>query len=205
MIQSKRWIERHLSDPYVKKANQEGYPSRAAYKLLEMQEKDRFITPGMNIVDLGAAPGGWSMVAKQLVGRKGQVFALDCLPMKPIEGVCFIQGDFNDADVLAELLTRIDELPIDVVMSDMAPNITGMNIIDQPRSIHLVELALESAKQILKPGGTFLAKVFQGPDIDKLIAEIKKQFRQVKIRKPKASRSKSREVYVLARGFRLRK
>lgn len=201
MSTSKRWLDEHHSDAYVKKAKEEGLRSRAAYKLLELQKKDRLIKPGMTVVDLGAAPGGWSVVAKELVGKKGQVIALDILPMDSIPDVTFIEGDFTDQSVLDALLNAIDNKPVDIVISDMAPNISGQKSVDQPKSLYLVELALDCAKQVLRPGGSFLAKVFQGEGSDALVAELKKAFRVVKIRKPKASRPRSREIYVVCLGF----
>ncbi len=198
---TKGWIKQHLSDQYVKQAQQAGYPSRAAYKLLEIQKKYQLIKPGMIVVDLGASPGGWSMVASQILGPKGKVFAIDLLPMSPLSGVDFIQGDFNEQTVLDQLMKALDHQMVDLVMSDMAPNITGEKSVDQPRSIYLVELAWDLAEKVLKPGGSFLAKIFQGEGIDQLIIGLRKNFRQVKVLKPKASRAKSREVYVLAREF----
>lgn len=195
------WMQEHLADFYVKQAKREGYPSRAAYKLLELQEKDKLITPGMRIVDLGAAPGGWSMVAMELLHGKGQVIALDCLAMTPPSGVHFIQGDFTEAAVLEELMAYLNQQPVDLVLSDMAPNITGQKSVDQPKSMYLAELAADFAGQVLRPGGKFLIKLFQGEGIDAFIAGLRKQFAQVKVRKPKASRSRSPEIYVLAQGF----
>lgn len=196
------WMREHLSDYYVKQAKRDGYPSRAAYKLLEFQEKDKLITPGMRIVDLGAAPGGWSVVAVELLRGKGQVIALDCLQMTPPTGVHFIQGDFTEDRVLAELMAILDNQPVDLVLSDMAPNISGQKSVDQPKSMYLAELAVDFAGQALRSGGHFLIKLFQGEGVDAFIAGLRKNFRQVKIRKPKASRSRSPEIYVLARGFR---
>ncbi len=198
---SKRWLEEHFSDQYVKKAQAAGYPSRAVYKLLELQEKDHFLKPGMMVIDLGAAPGSWSMLAKEWVGEKGTVIALDLLPMDPIGDITFIQGDFQDEAVLNALLAEIDERPVDLLMSDMAPNVSGQKSVDQPRSVHLVELAWDCAKQVLRPGGTFLAKIFQGEGVDNLVKELRKDFKTVKLRKPKASRSRSPEFYILGIGF----
>jgi 23S rRNA (uridine2552-2'-O)-methyltransferase len=200
---SKRWLKEHFSDYYVKQAQQEGYPSRAAYKLLEMQEKELLIKPGMTVVDLGAAPGGWSMVARDLVGKKGKVIAVDCLAMTPIEGVHFIQGDFTDALLYEQLMKEIPENQgVDLVISDMSPNISGHKIIDQPRIMYLVELALDFAIQVLKPGGSFLTKIFQGQGVDALVKLARAHFEQVGFRKPKASRSRSSELYILASHFR---
>lgn len=194
-------MQRHLRDEYVKRAQQDGYPSRAAYKLLELHEKYKLFKPNMNVVDLGAAPGGWSMVARQQIGRRGRVIALDRLPMDPIDGVTFIQGDFTEEAILQQLLDACGGEPIDLVLSDMAPNLAGQKSIDQPRSVYLVELALDCAAQILKPGGSFVAKVFQGAGVDTLFADIKKQYQVARMRKPKASRASSREVYIVASGF----
>lgn len=205
MSGSKRWLREHFSDEYVKKSKDEGYPSRAAYKLLEIQQKDRLIKPGMIVVDLGAAPGGWSMVAAELVGEKGAVIALDILPMAPQAGVEFIQGDFTEQETLDNLLKLVAERSkkglVDLVISDIAPNITGQKSVDQPRALHLVELAYDCAERILKPGGSFLAKIFQGAGVDDFINSLKSQFKDVKIRKPKSSRARSSEVYVRACEF----
>ncbi len=198
---SKRWLKEHFTDQYVKRAQESGYPSRAAYKLLELQEKDHFLKLGMTVVDLGAAPGGWSMVARDCVGKQGHVIALDLLPMDPLPGVTFIQGDFQDEEVLNALLTEIGDRPVDLVMSDMAPNISGQKSVDQPRSVQLVELAWDCARRVLQPGGTFLAKIFQGEGVDDLVKALKNDFQTVKLRKPKASRSRSAEFYILGIGF----
>lgn len=195
-------MKAHHSDFYVKKARQEGYFSRAAYKLLELQEKDHLFRPGMTVLDLGAAPGGWSQVVVNLVGQTGRVIALDILPMTPVVGVDFIQGDFTELSVLQQLQQRIRQLTarqtVDAVISDMAPNLSGQTSIDQPRSLMLVELALDCALQFLQPGGCFVAKVFQGSGVDVWIKELRQHFQHVKIRKPAASRAPSREVYVVA-------
>ena len=200
-MSSKRWLKEHFSDEYVKRAQQAGYPSRAAFKLLELNEKDRLLKSGMTVVDLGAAPGGWSMVAKDLVGDKGQVFALDILPMDSIPGVAFLQGDFTEQATLDALLTMLDGRPVDIVISDMAPNMSGKRSVDQPRSMYLVELALDCAQQILRPGGTFLAKIFHGEGAEAFAKVLKTQFKTVKYRKPKSSRARSREVYLLGQEF----
>lgn len=202
---SSRWLKEHFADPYVKKAQQEGYRSRAVYKLLEIQEKDKLFKPGMTVVDLGAAPGGWSQLASQLMGTKGKIIALDILPMDPLPGVDFIEGDFSDDTVLQQLLDRLQGLPIDLVISDIAPNLSGMAAIDNPRAMYLAELVLDFAKQVLKPGGTFLTKAFQGEGFEQYLKELRKNFKQVVIRKPKASRARSSEVYLLAKGFHLAK
>ncbi len=199
---SKRWLDQHFKDPYVIRAQKEGHRSRAAFKLLEMHEKYKLIKPGMLIVDLGAAPGGWTVVAKDLLGDKGEVIALDILPMDEVPGIHFIQGDFSEPETLGQLLRYIDNRPVDLVMSDMAPNISGIGAVDQPRAMYLSELALDLAKEILKPGGNFLVKVFQGEGIDPYLASVRQAFKQVKIRKPKASRPQSREVYLLGMGFK---
>jgi 23S rRNA (uridine2552-2'-O)-methyltransferase len=202
---SKAWLQEHFSDHYVKKAQSEGYVSRAAYKLLAIQQKDQLIRPGMTVVDLGAAPGGWSQVASKLVGKKGQVIALDILPMEPVAGVEFIQGDFREQSVLEALLQVIGDRQVDVVISDMAPNLSGNKTIDQPRSMYLVELALECAAKLLKPHGSFLAKVFHGSGSEDYIKTVKQHFSLVKSRKPDASRDRSREFYLLAKDFQSNK
>ena len=198
---SRRWLDEHFKDKYVKDISDSGYRSRASYKLLEMQKKDSFMRPGMTIVDLGAAPGGWSQIALSAVGAKGKILATDILPMEPITGVDFIQGDFSNEEVFDDLVSRIGDSPVDLVISDMAPNISGISAIDQPRCIYLAELALEFARSILKPGAYFLVKVFQGEGIDAYKALILRNFQKVKIRKPDASRARSKEFYFLAEGF----
>lgn len=199
---SARWLCEHANDFYVKQAKQLGYRSRAAFKLLEILEKDKqLLHSGMRVIDLGAAPGSWAMAAKNRLGQKGRVIAVDLLPMEPVEGVEFIQGDFTEEQTLSQLLAHIDNCPIDLVMSDMAPNMSGMVAVDQPRSMHLAELALALAMQVLRPGGHFLVKVFQGSGSDEFLKELKKSFSQVKIRKPKASRSRSNEIYFVGMGF----
>ena len=200
---SQKWLDEHFTDEYVQRAQQEGYRSRAVYKLLEIQKRDRLIKPGMTIIDLGAAPGGWSEVARGLVGKRGRVIANDILPMDPIEGVDFVLGDFREDEVLEELRKIIGDRPVDLVMSDMAPNMSGMNAVDQPRSMYLIELALELAREVLKPGGDLLVKVFQGEGSEDYFREIRKEFKKLQIRKPKASRPRSREVYALARSRKL--
>ena len=198
---SRRWLDEHFKDKYVKDISDSGYRSRASYKLLEMQKKDSFMRPGMTIVDLGAAPGGWSQIALSVVGAKGKILATDILPMEPITGVDFIQGDFSNEEVFGDLVSRIGDSPADLVISDMAPNISGISAIDQPRCIYLAELALEFARSILKPGAYFLVKVFQGEGTDAYKALILRYFQKVKIRKPNASRARSKEFYFLAEGF----
>ena len=199
---SKKWLEERAKDKYVKKSKQAGYRSRASFKLLEIQEKDNVIKPGMTVVDLGCAPGGWSQVAKNLVGDKGIVLASDILPMTPIPGVRFIQGDFTDDSVFEDLIGSIKGESADLVISDMAPNITGIRAVDQPASIHLAELALDFARSILGEGAYFLVKVFEGEGISEFKRLLSSEFEKVKVRKPKASRSRSREIYLLAEKFR---
>jgi 23S rRNA (uridine2552-2'-O)-methyltransferase len=198
---SRAWLKEHRSDPYVLQAQREGYRSRACYKLLEIQDKDKIIRPGFTVVDLGAAPGGWSQVASRLVGHKGRVIASDLLPMDSLENVEFIQGDFTEESVLQSILDAVGEEGADLVISDMAPNMSGMNAVDQPRSMYLVELALDLARQVLKPGGAFLSKVFHGEGFDELLRDTRGSFDRVLTRKPSASRPRSREVYLLATDF----
>jgi 23S rRNA (uridine2552-2'-O)-methyltransferase len=199
---SKQWLKEHFDDAYVKRSQEQGYRSRASFKLLEIQKKDRLFEPGMTVVDLGAAPGGWSQVAAELVGNKGSVLASDLLSIDPLHGVDFVKGDFTESSVFEELLSRLDGQAADLVISDMAPNISGVRNIDQPRSMYLAELALDMAQSILKPGGCFLVKVFQGEGYEAFLRQLKGSFSSVKTRKPDASRARSREVYLLARGFR---
>jgi 23S rRNA (uridine2552-2'-O)-methyltransferase len=199
---SKKWLEERARDKYVKKSKQVGFRSRASFKLLEIQEKDRFIKPGMVVVDLGCAPGGWSQAAKSLVGDKGSVLATDILPMAPISGVKFIQGDFTDDAVFEGLIEKVQGESVDLVISDMAPNITGIRAIDQPGSMHLAELALDFARSILREGAYFLVKVFEGEGIGEFKQILSNEFEKVKVRKPQASRSRSREVYLLAEKYR---
>ena len=196
------WLKEHFDDPYVKEAQKLGYRSRASFKLLEMQEKNQLIKPGMTVVDLGAAPGGWSQVAVKLVGHKGRVVASDILPMDVIAGVDFVLGDFTEEAVLEEILACLGEQRADLVISDMAPNMSGMNAVDQPRTMYLVELAMELAAQVLKPGGSFLTKVFHGEGFDELLKLLRSQYSKVSTRKPQASRARSRETYLLAQGFK---
>ena len=199
---SSRWLKEHFSDPYVKRAQAEGWRSRAVFKLEELIERDRLLKPGMVIVDLGAAPGGWSQVACERLGGKGRVIALDILPMQGIGGVEFILGDFREDSVLQQLKQTLDGAGVDLVLSDMAPNLSGMTAVDQPRSMHLVELAEEFAAAHLRPGGAFLTKVFQGEGFDDLVRRLRAGYERVSIRKPKASRARSPEVYALAVGKR---
>jgi 23S rRNA (uridine2552-2'-O)-methyltransferase len=197
---SKDWLKRHFDDPFVKKAQKEGHRSRAVFKLMEIQEKYKLVQPGMNVVDLGAAPGGWSEIAVKLLKGKGKLFALDILEMDPIQDVHFIQGDFREESVMNELLTALNGEPIDLVLSDMAPNMSGHKHIDQPRAMYLVELAFEFAEEVLTDKGAFLVKIFHGEGFDVFLQTMKKRFKQVVVRKPEASRDKSKEVYILGKG-----
>jgi 23S rRNA (uridine2552-2'-O)-methyltransferase len=199
---SQKWLQEHNRDHYVKQAQQDGYRSRASYKLLEINQKDRLLYPGLVVVDLGAAPGGWSQVAAKLVGPKGKVIASDILDMDSIVDVNFILGDFTDPVVLQRILGSLEKGLVDLVISDMAPNMSGMKGIDQPKVMYLVELALDLATQVLKPGGNFVVKVFHGEGFDQFMFELKKRFKRVTVRKPDASRPRSREVYVVAKDFK---
>ena len=196
-------MSRHLSDPFVKQAQKDGYRSRSAYKLIELNEKDRLIRPGMRIMDLGSAPGGWSQVAGKLVGRKGRVLATDILPMDALPNVDFIQGDFTDDAIVQQLLAWLDGGRFDLIISDIAPNITGITSADQASSIYFLELALDTVCKTLKPGASFAAKLFQGSGSDQYLKALRKHFEKVLIRKPAASRKESREVYLVAKGFKL--
>lgn len=196
---SKAWMMEHVTDPYVQLAKHEGYRSRASYKLLEIIERDHLLKPGMRVVDLGATPGGWSQVVAQKLAGQGKVIALDLLEMVPLAGVTFIQGDFREDAVLAELVKTLDGRPVDLVISDMAPNLSGVGLVDQARAMHLAELALEFALQHLKPGGDFLVKVFQGDGFDEYIRALRRHFSQVATRKPKASRGRTNETFLLAK------
>jgi len=198
---SKQWLQEHFDDAYVKRSKEQGYRSRASFKLLEIQQKDNLIKPGMSVVDLGAAPGGWSQVAAELVGSEGTVLASDMLAMDALPGVEFVRGDFTETSVFEELLSKLDGGAADLVISDMAPNMSGMKDIDQPRIIYLAELALELAQTILKPGACLLVKVFHGEGFEAYLKRLQAGFGSVKSRKPGASRARSREVYLLARGF----
>ena len=199
---SNRWLEEHFNDHYVKQSQIDGYRSRASYKLLELNDKDKLIRPGMIIVDLGSAPGGWSQVAGRLVGDKGRVLASDILPMDSMEGVDFIQGDFTEESVFSQLMVHLGGARADLVISDMAPNMSGVDAVDQPQAMYLVELALDMARQVLKAKGAFVAKVFHGEGFDEFLKEVRQAFEKVVIRKPEASRARSREVYLVAKGYK---
>ncbi|GAA4495967.1 23S rRNA (uridine(2552)-2'-O)-methyltransferase RlmE [Pseudaeromonas paramecii] len=200
---SSRWLKEHFDDKYVQQAQKQGLRSRAVFKIDEIQQRDRLIKPGMTVVDLGAAPGGWSQFAVEQVGSKGRVVACDILPMDPIAGVDFLQGDFRDEAVLAALLERVGDEKVDVLLSDMAPNMSGNLGVDQPRSMYLVELALDMCRQVLAPNGAFVVKVFQGTGFEEYLKEVRSLFTVVKSRKPDSSRARSREVYIVATGFKL--
>jgi len=200
---SARWLAEHAADPYVKRAHEEGWRSRAAFKLEEINQAERLLRPGMTVVDLGAAPGGWSQYAARVLGGKGRVIALDLLDMPALPGVEFIQGDFSEDAVLERLQSLLAGVKADLVMSDMAPNMMGIADVDHDRSMTLVDLAVDFAALGLRPGGDLLLKVFQGREFQPLVARLRGQFETVKPRKPKASRSRSTELYVLARGYRL--
>jgi 23S rRNA (uridine2552-2'-O)-methyltransferase len=195
-------MQEHVNDPYVKQAQKDGYRSRSSYKLIELNEKDRLIKPGMLVMDLGSAPGGWSQVAGRIVGEKGRVLATDILPMDPVRNVEFIQGDFTDEDVFNKILEALEGRKPDLIISDIAPNISGIDSADQASSMYLVELALDMARRVLKSKGNFVAKVFQGSGSDAYLKDLRTSFEKVSIRKPAASRSRSREVYVVAKGFK---
>lgn len=199
---SGRWLREHFADDYVKRARREGYRSRAVYKLKEIHERDRLLRPGMTVVDLGAAPGGWSQLLTEYIGHSGRVVAMDILPMDSLAGVEFLQGDFQEAATLDALLTLLADQPVDLVTSDMSPNISGIKAVDQPRGMYLAELALEFATRVLRPGGHFLCKVFQGEGFDQFLAEVRRQFASTATRKPQSSRSRSPELYLLARNYR---
>lgn len=194
---SKAWMQEHLNDPYVKLAQKDGYRARAAYKLMEIDDKDRLIKPGMTIVDLGSAPGSWSQVAVQRLKGHGKVIALDILDMSPIGGVTFLQGDFREESVLRLLEQTLNNVKVDLVIADMAPNISGVKDVDQAGAAYLTELALEFSQDWLKPGGNFLVKVFIGSGFDEIVKTMRQQFEKVVTRKPKASRDRSSEVYLL--------
>ena len=199
---SKGWLKEHFSDQWVAKAQEQGYRSRASFKLLEMHEKDKLFRPGMTVLDLGAAPGGWSQVAGQLIGGKGTVIASDILAMDALPDVTFIQGDFREDDVYEQILAAVGDRKVDLVMSDMAPNMSGNSGVDQPRAMYLAELALEMAERVLEPNGLFLVKVFQGEGFEEYRRAMQSRFRKVITRKPAASRARSTEVYQLAVGLK---
>jgi 23S rRNA (uridine2552-2'-O)-methyltransferase len=199
---SKAWLKEHFDDRFVKQSQQDGYRSRASYKLLELQEKDNLIQPGMTVVDLGSAPGGWSQVAARLVGNSGKVVASDILEMDSIAGVTFIKGDFTEESVYESILQAMKGELADLVISDMAPNMSGMNAVDQPAAMYLVELALDLGTQVLKPGGNFVAKVFQGEGFEPYLKSMRENFQKVITRKPDSSRARSREVYLFGKGFK---
>lgn len=198
---SKRWLQEHFDDAYVKKAQAEGYRSRAVYKLKEVDEKELLLKPGMTVVDLGAAPGGWTQYVSECLQGRGCIVALDILPMDSLPDVTFIQGDFREEQVLQELMNVVPEHGVDLLLSDMAPNMSGSSAIDIPRAMYLVELAFDFAESMLKPGGTLLVKVFHGAGFDALIKQARSSFAKVTIRKPSASRSRSKETYLLAKGY----
>ncbi|GAB7533610.1 23S rRNA (uridine(2552)-2'-O)-methyltransferase RlmE [Pseudomonas sp. 3A(2025)] len=199
---SQNWLKEHFDDKYVKMAQKDGYRSRASYKLLEIQEKDKIIRPGMTVVDLGAAPGGWSQVTSRLIGGQGRLIASDILEMDAIGDVTFIQGDFTEDAVLTQILEAVGNTQVDLVISDMAPNMSGLSAVDMPRAMFLCELALDLAGRILRPGGDFLIKIFQGEGFDVYHKDVRRLFDKVQMRKPLSSRDRSREQYMLARGFR---
>ncbi|MGK9065588.1 23S rRNA (uridine(2552)-2'-O)-methyltransferase RlmE [Stutzerimonas chloritidismutans] len=199
---SQRWLKEHFDDPYVKMAQRDGYRSRASYKLLEIQEKDRLLRPGMTVVDLGAAPGGWSQVASRVIGDRGRLIASDILPMDSIADVAFVLGDFTEDAVFEQILEAVGDSQVDLVISDMAPNMSGVKVADQARAMFLCELALDLAMKVLAPGGDFLIKIFQGEGFDAYLKEVRQNFDKVQMRKPLSSRDRSREQYLLARGFR---
>ena len=199
---SKAWMREHINDPYVQKAKAEGYRSRAAYKLLELDRKDRLFAPGQLVVDLGAAPGSWTQVAVAKLGARGRVVAVDVLPMEPLPGVQFVEGDFREQEVLDALFVALGGRKADLVISDLAPNISGIGVSDQARSMHLAELALEFARQCLKPGGSLVVKVFQGAGFAEFLLAMRQAFAKVGSRKPEASRGRSSEMYLLGKGLK---
>ena len=199
---SHKWLQEHHRDQYVKRAQTDGYRSRASYKLIEINQKDKIFKPGLIVVDLGAAPGGWSQVAAKLVGPGGKIIASDILNMDPIDKVDFVLGDFTNSVVLQNILDLLDNNLVDLVISDMAPNMSGIRGVDQTKAMYLIELALDMACKVLKPGGNFVVKVFHGEGFDQYMLELKKRFKRVMSRKPDASRSRSREVYFVAKNFK---
>ena len=199
---SQRWLSEHFSDEYVKLAQQRGYRSRAVFKLEEIDSRDRLIRPGMSVVDLGAAPGGWSQYVAGKIGKHGRIIALDILPVEAIPGVEIIQGDFQEEQILNQVLQALEGKPVDLVLSDMAPNMSGTRVVDQTRAIYLAELALDMARLILKPGGAFVAKLFMGAGFEEYQKNARNSFSGLANRKPKASRDRSREVYLVGKGFK---
>ncbi len=200
---SARWIARQARDPFVKRAKAEGWRSRAVFKLSELQGRERLIKPGSIVIDLGAAPGAWSQFAAEVVGEKGRVLAVDLLPMAPLAGVEILLGDFREEDVMNSLLASLAGAPVDLVLSDMAPNMSGTRVVDQPRAIQLAELAADFASQVLRPGGNLVVKLFQGEGFQEYVEATRARFASVRMRKPSASRSGNRETYLVARNFRL--
>jgi 23S rRNA (uridine2552-2'-O)-methyltransferase len=198
---SSRWLTEHANDEFVKRAQKEGWRSRAVFKLAQIQETERLLRPGIRCVDLGAAPGGWSQYAARIVGSAGRIVATDILPMGDIPGVDFVLGDFREEEVLGQVLKLIGSDKVDLVMSDMAPNMAGIDAVDQPRSMYLAELALEFAERVLTPGGDLLVKLFQGAGFEQFMRDAKRQYGRVVTKKPKASRTRSPETYLLARQF----
>ena len=200
---SARWLAEHANDEFVKRAQREGWRSRAVFKLEEIQRRERLLRPGIRCVDLGAAPGSWSQYAARILGNTSRIVATDILPMDAIPGVEFIQGDFREAAVLEQVLNRVGNAKVDLVLSDMAPNMAGIDAVDQPRSMYLAELALEFADRVLAPGGDLLVKLFQGEGFDQIIRDVRRRYGRVVTKKPKASRTRSPEIYLLARQFRM--
>ncbi len=200
---SKSWLKEHFDDEYVRRSQQDGYRSRAVYKLIEIDKKDHLVKPGMTVIDLGAAPGGWSEYCVKKLGKNGTMVALDILPMEPIDGVAIVEGDFREDAVFEQLMAIMGNDKADLVISDMAPNISGMGSVDMPRAYYLCELALDLARQVLKPGGALLVKLFQGEGFEDYSKELRSSFSKVVMRKPKASRARSREIYALATGFKV--
>lgn len=196
---SGRWLSEHFADAYVKRAQALGYRSRAVFKLEELDERERLLKPGLMVLDLGAAPGGWSQYAAERVGKSGGIIALDLLPVEAIPGVAFIQGDFREEAVLSQLRAELAGRPVDLILSDMAPNMSGNRVVDQARAMHLAELALEMVREVLRPGGSFVAKLFQGPDVDAYVRDVRGLFNKVSMRKPKASRDRSPEAYLVGK------
>ena len=200
---SSRWLKEHFDDPFVKMAQKDGYRSRASYKLLEIQEKDNILRPGMTVIDLGSAPGGWSQVTSRVIGDKGTLIASDILPMSAIADVTFIEGDFTEERVFNEIMAAVGNQPVDLVISDMAPNMSGIRTADQAAAMYLCELALDLASKVLRPGGDFLIKIFHGEGFDEYLRDVRRRFEKVQMRKPSSSRDRSREQYLLGRGLRV--